>query len=185
MVSDRKMNRKVIVTSRLAQSYFPGFKQKTILKLDMHPGCVNGRSILTFVVLSYFCIFAQGTGDSIIGQWYTEGCQAIFDFYRVGEEYQAKLYPLDSLEVLDVHNPVDSLKTRSIRGLTTLSGLTYNPKKKRWVNGKIYNPEDGRTYSCYCSFRKGGTRLYFRGYIGVSILGGSQTWTREKCPEGK
>ena len=67
----------------------------------------------------------------------------------------------------------------------TVYGLTYDAKKKRWVNGKVYNPQDGRTYSCWCALKKQGTRLYFRGFIGMNLLGGSQTWTREKCGKGK
>ena len=139
---------------------------------------------LAIILLSCSCILAQDEGDSITGKWYTEGCQAQFDFYRSGKEYKAKLYPLDKPDMLDSNNPTDSLKTRKLMGAITIYGLKYNAKKRRWENGKVYNPEDGRTYSCYCSLKKGGKRLFFRGFIGISLLGGSQIWTRE-CSENQ
>lgn len=133
----------------------------------------------------FTCVLAQDEGDSILGQWYTEGCQALFDFYRCGQEYKAKLYPLDNPEMVDSNNPVDSLKNRTLKGAITIYSLHYDSKKQRWNNGKVYNPEDGKTYSCYCSLRKRGMQLYFREFIGVSILGGSQIWTREKCTKNQ
>ena len=136
------------------------------------------------LLISFFLsssIIAQTGGDSIIGQWYTEGCTAIFDFYRCNQEYKARMIPLKKPDMVDSHNPIDSLKKRRLNGITGVYGLEYDPKKKRWVNGKVYNPQNGKTYSCYCSLAAGGTRLYFRGYLGVSLLGGSQIWKREKC----
>ena len=142
---------------------------------------IKARCIVTFILLSCCCIPAQTEGDSIIGKWYTEGCQAQFDFFRSGKEYRAKLIPLDKPDMVDTKNPVDSLKTRKLMGAVTIYGLEYDPKKQRWHSGKVYNPEDGRTYNCYCTLRKGGTQLSFRGFLGISLLGGSQIWTREKC----
>jgi uncharacterized protein (DUF2147 family) len=125
-------------------------------------------------------ISAQGTGDSILGKWYTEKCRALFDFYRCGREYKARMIPLERPDMVDSKNPVDSLRSRRLNGMTAVYGLTYDPAKKRWENGKVYDPEDGRTYSCYCRLDPDGSTLVFRGYIGVGFLGGSQKWTREK-----
>jgi uncharacterized protein (DUF2147 family) len=147
----------------------------------MNRHTVNWLSGLMAVLFFSSCTVAQTEGDSIIGQWYTEGCQAIFDFYRCGQEYRARLYPLKKPDLVDSNNRTDSLKNRKLNGETTVFGLVYDPKKRRWGNGKVYNPQDGRTYSCQCWFVAGGTQMRFRGYIGISILGGSQTWTRELC----
>lgn len=124
---------------------------------------------------------AQGVGDSILGKWYTKNCQGIFDFSRSNQEYIAKLIPLEKPDMVDSKNPVDSLRKRRINGIIAIYGLRYDPKKRQWVDGKLYNPDDGRIYSCYCSLVKGGGRLHFTGYLGVRLLGGSQVWTREQC----
>jgi uncharacterized protein (DUF2147 family) len=133
------------------------------------------------IMLIYSSTSAQTEGDTLIGRWYTEGCQAAFDFYRDNQEYKARMVPLAKPDLVDSKNPVDSLKTRKLNGMTSIYGLTYDSKGKRWANGKVYNPENGKTYSCHCSLDASGTKLLFRGYIGVSLLGGNQTWTRERC----
>lgn len=123
----------------------------------------------------------EGAQDFILGKWYTKGCQAIFDFYREGKEYRARMYPLKSPKLLDGKNPVDSLKKRNLSGIIAVAGLVYDSKKRQWTKGKIYNPRDGGTYSCYCIVKNNGKELYFRGFIGSGILGGSQIWTRANC----
>jgi uncharacterized protein (DUF2147 family) len=146
---------------------------------DRHIEICNGLSVL---LIWFSCVFGQSEADSIIGKWYTEGCQAVFDFYRCDSgEYRARLFPLENPELTDKNNPVDSLTTRKLHGITAICGLEYDSAKRRWVNGTIYNPENGKTYSCCCWIKKRGTQMVFRGYIGVSLLGGSQIWSREKC----
>jgi|WetSurMetagenome_2_1015567.scaffolds.fasta_scaffold00108_20 uncharacterized protein (DUF2147 family) len=124
---------------------------------------------------------AQAEGDSVLGRWYTEKCRAAFDFFRCGLEYKARMIALERPDMVDSRNPADSLKTRKIDGIVAIYGLHYDPGKRRWTNGKVYNPEDGRTYSCCCWLAPDGIHLFFRGYLGIGILGGSQTWTRERC----
>lgn len=48
-----------------------------------------------------------------------------------------------------------------------------------WDEGKIYNPEDGKTYSCKMTLKNPNT-LDVRGYVGISLIGKTQVWTRIK-----
>ncbi len=123
-------------------------------------------------------VFARPVNDSIIGKWYVEDKTAIFDFYRTGNEYRARLIPLAKPDMLDTNNSVDSLKGRKLSGATLIYGLVYDAKKNRWDGGRVYNPENGKTYFCHCTLAAEGAQLLFRGYLGVSILGQTQTWTR-------
>jgi uncharacterized protein (DUF2147 family) len=135
--------------------------------------------LLLFVQLSLAGIAASQTAaDSLLGRWFTERDEAVFEFYKVGCEYRARLYPISQPGLFDKHNPVDSLKSRLIDGTTTLYGLIYNAEKKHWERGKIYNPSNGKIYSCTCKLSSDRSKLYFRGYIGVSALGSTVTWTR-------
>lgn len=152
----------------------------------MHlPDCAKKQYAIAYVMLFSICVSAQTGGDSILGVWYTERCEAAFNFSCSAQVYKASLTSPKKPDLLDSHNPVDSLRTRKLNGQTTIYGLTYDFKKKRWVNGKVYNPQDGRTYSCYCWLMDGGERMFFRGYIGISFLGGSQIWTRAKYDENQ
>jgi uncharacterized protein (DUF2147 family) len=46
-----------------------------------------------------------------------------------------------------------------------------------WKGGDIYDPESGKTYSSYMYLKDRNT-LKVRGYVGVSLFGRTETWTR-------
>ena len=137
--------------------------------------CRPGASLLVLLLMATVPAKAD-PADGLLGRWYTEGRRAIFDFYQADGELRARLTPLENPGLVDSLNPVDSLRSRKIAGETTIWGLVYNPKKKQWEKGRVYNPSDGKTYSCSCRLKNG--NLIFRGYLGVSVLGQSRTWTR-------
>jgi uncharacterized protein (DUF2147 family) len=128
--------------------------------------------------VSFSGAFSGSENDAILGKWLTENGQAIFEFYRVGSEYRALLVPLKNPESKDINNPIDSLKGRKLRGATIIYGLNYDEKKKQWLNGWIYNPQDGKTYHCFCALKTNRSEMLFRGYLGVKLLGQSQIWKR-------
>lgn len=47
-----------------------------------------------------------------------------------------------------------------------------------FVGGDILDPDTGSIYRCKLALSAGGSRLVVRGYIGMPILGRSQTWQR-------
>jgi uncharacterized protein (DUF2147 family) len=51
--------------------------------------------------------------------------------------------------------------------------------KDEWEDGKIYDPKNGKTYSCYIEFKDETKNLLkVRGYIGFSMIGRTTYWTR-------
>lgn len=79
----------------------------------------------------------------------------------------------------DNMNPDAKLRSRSRLGISILSGLKYNSSEKQWLDGRIYDPKNGKTYDCYAWFEKDSNLLYIKGYIaGIKWLGRSTTWTR-------
>ncbi len=73
-------------------------------------------------------------------------------------------------------NPDPALRSRSLDGLTIMSGLRYAGDNK-WTDGTIYDPNSGKTYKCTLTLIDENT-LKLRGYIGISLFGRSDTWTR-------
>lgn len=69
-------------------------------------------------------------------------------------------------------------KDRPIVGMTILWGLTRDGK--RWGGGHILDPDEGSTYRCRVEPVDGGQRLEVRGYVGISLLGRTQTWIRAR-----
>ena len=125
---------------------------------------------------------AAGPADGLTGRWYTKGNEAIFEFYREGNSYCGRLLPLKRPDIIDSLNPVDSLKSRKLAGITAIWGLRHNAEKQCWEEGCIYNPSDGKTYRCTCRLLDGGKQLEFRGYLGIRALGQMRRWTRVEEP---
>jgi uncharacterized protein (DUF2147 family) len=78
----------------------------------------------------------------------------------------------------DVLNPDPALQDRLLLGLTIMDGFTYAGEGK-WKNGRIYDPNSGKTYKCKVTLVNENT-LELRGYIGFSLLGRTETWTRRE-----
>ncbi len=81
---------------------------------------------------------------------------------------------------LDEKNPDPALRSRPLTGLELFSGFTYDGGS-RWTGGTIYDPNSGKTYRCIITFVDR-TTLKVRGYVGVPMLGRTETWTRVQDP---
>ena len=56
-------------------------------------------------------------------------------------------------------------------------GLSIYDGPGEWKGGDIYDPESGKTYSSYM-FLKDKNTLKVRGYVGISLFGRTEVWTR-------
>lgn len=63
-----------------------------------------------------------------------------------------------------------------IIGLLLLRHL--RPQNGEYVGGDILDPDTGRIYGCTLRLTDGGRQLIMRGFLGISLLGRSQTWQR-------
>ncbi len=66
-------------------------------------------------------------------------------------------------------------KNKPILGLTIIKGMKKNGNE--YEGGKVLDPKNGKLYQCKISLN-GKDKLIVRGYIGISLLGRSQTWVR-------
>lgn len=57
-----------------------------------------------------------------------------------------------------------------------LTGFKFNGDD-RWKDGDIYDPENGKTYSTYMYLKDKHT-IKVRGYVGISLVGRTETWAR-------
>jgi uncharacterized protein (DUF2147 family) len=78
------------------------------------------------------------------------------------------------------HNCPKPFTNKKVKGLTFLWGLK-KVKDNYWSNGSILDPKTGKIYRASLTFDKTGTKAYVRGYIGIPLLGRSQTWLRVKA----
>ncbi|MBY0544537.1 MAG: DUF2147 domain-containing protein [Gammaproteobacteria bacterium] len=72
----------------------------------------------------------------------------------------------------DLHN-------QKILGMTILTGFTQSPSNPLiWRDGKIVDPESGKTYDCKITLSEDGKQMKVRGYIIFSLFGRTQYWYR-------
>jgi len=72
----------------------------------------------------------------------------------------------------------DARKGQKMLGLQIINGVRKDGDG--FDGGKILDPENGKEYRCKMTVIDGGKKLEVRGYIGVSLLGRTQTWIREQ-----
>ena len=72
----------------------------------------------------------------------------------------------------------DARKDQPIIGMTILSGLRKSGDNE-WSGGEILDPESGKIYKSKMALADDGAKLNVRGFIGVSLLGRTQTWLRD------
>ncbi len=67
-------------------------------------------------------------------------------------------------------------KDAPVIGLVIMRGLTK--RGGEYSGGEILDPETGWTYRCRFTLSGEGEKLFVRGYLGMSLLGRTQTWFR-------
>ena len=72
----------------------------------------------------------------------------------------------------------DARKNQPIVGMVFMSGLKKDGKE--YSGGDILDPDNGKVYKSKLKLADGGKKLEVRGYIGVPLLGRSQTWLRQE-----
>ena len=135
--------------------------------------------IILFILFSSVPAWGKG----LVGLWATEGGKSHIEIVPCKIKFCGTIVwlkePLteDGKIKYDVNNPEQALRNRSIIGLQLLAGFTASTKFEVWENGTIYNPEDGKTYSCTLTLLDNKT-LKVRGFVGLPLFGKTQIWKR-------
>lgn len=72
----------------------------------------------------------------------------------------------------------DARKNQPIIGMVFMRGLKKDGHE--YNGGEILDPDNGKVYKSKLKLADGGKKLEVRGYIGVPLLGRSQTWLRQE-----
>ncbi len=143
------------------------------------------KSLFLFVAL-WLSATAYVAAQSLnpLGVWTNAERKATFEIYKCGDKLCGKIVTLtvpnepNGQPKTDSQNPEPKLRSRPRLGMVFMTGFQYDADNK-WDDGKIYDPESGKTYSCYMKMENA-NKMEVKGYIGFSLIGKSQTWTRVK-----
>ena len=88
---------------------------------------------------------------------------------------ESSLSPEEAKEVC--HHCSGDRKDKPVIGMVILTGMKKSGEG--YGGGEILDPDTGWVYRCKMRLAENGKKLILRGYLGVSLLGRSQTWVRE------
>lgn len=118
----------------------------------------------------------------VAGTWISGDGDGLIEIRIVGDGLSGivagSLNPDPERPDKDEKNPEPELRDRPLIGLEIFSGFSY-AGEGRWKGGRIYDPNSGKTYRCVVTFVDADT-LEVRGYVGVPMLGRTETWNRRK-----
>jgi len=128
---------------------------------------------------------AQKNADAIIGKWESTDKYLIVEVYKQNKDFKSKIiwfYDEDDTitpiaQRLDINNPNKKLRSRTVLGTDVLSGLTYNAKQNKWVNGRIYDATSGKTWDATV-WLNGTDSLFVRGFYLVRWFGKTLTFIK-------
>ena len=145
------------------------------------------KYLFTAFTLLFVPLFLFAQADKIEGTWYNDDKTSTIEIKKGSNgTYAGKITWLDEPNEngkpkVDDDNPDPKLQNRPIMGLTIVKNFKYDSKKKRWNEGSIYDPKNGKTYDCFAWFEDGKyNKLYLKGYVaGIKALGRKTIWTRK------
>jgi uncharacterized protein (DUF2147 family) len=139
----------------------------------------------SILILLFSVTLKAQKADDIIGNWKNGEATGIIQIYKTkAGHYAGKLVwlkePIDpetGKPKLDKRNPDKSKQLNPTLGLVNVWGFVFDEDDKEWIEGTIYDPKTGKEYSCKAEMKKNNV-LEVRGYIGISVFGRTDTWTR-------
>ena len=137
---------------------------------------------LASLALFLLPLTAASTVTGIEGRWLSGDGDGWIEITLTGDSLVGRIVgspndqPGDAPRYDDL-NPDPTLRGRPLKGLTIMSGFRYDGDG-RWVDGRIYDPNSGKTYKGTIRQVDANT-LKLRGYVGISLFGRTETWTRD------
>jgi uncharacterized protein (DUF2147 family) len=150
---------------------------KTLQRLALACLATIGAAASVLVVGAPLANAADADESRIVGRWLNEAKDGIIEFKRTATgEFGGTIIGGNDPAGLDTKNPDPQLRTRLLKGSVITHGLRYQGEGK-YGDGTIYDPGSGTTYKLKVEALADGT-LKVRGFVGFSLLGKTQIWTR-------
>ncbi len=112
---------------------------------------------------------------TISGYWVVPGFDAVVHIETYDNRAKLIIHRTFDPTLADKNNPVKADRGQLISGLTLGSG--FNRQGSDWTGGELYDPGSGKVYRATIRLLDE-DHLQLRGYVGLPLLGRSQTWVR-------
>ncbi len=135
----------------------------------------------TFVtaILIAIATVANATDPGIESTWFNQEKDGKIQIYKQGDLYHGKIIWLkeptqNGKPKIDDKNPDPELAKKPLIGAVIIKNFTKKSDTE-FVGGTIYDPKNGKTYSCKMTLK--GSIVDVRGYIGIPAFGRTTVWT--------
>jgi uncharacterized protein (DUF2147 family) len=167
----------------LAQRFGSYKAVRSMRALRVNAGEPIGRSVHPELLMRFalaICLLAlpvaADAASPITGRWLTQGGKALVAIEPCGAalcgRVERVLKARPGATGRDSNNPDPALRARPMVGVSILSG--FSDAGSEW-RGRIYNPEDGRSYKSFVSRERDGS-LKVKGC--VAFICKTQRWTQ-------
>jgi uncharacterized protein (DUF2147 family) len=140
------------------------------------------KKFFLFLITIFTALWLHASiNPDIVGVWKDGQGKGQVQIYKHNGKYYGKIIWLKNPKdvngkpKVDRKNPDVTLRNKPVMGLVMLKDFKYDDEE--WSGGRIYNPSDGKEYKAYMKLKDRNT-LAVRGYIGISLLGKTDTWIR-------
>jgi uncharacterized protein (DUF2147 family) len=145
------------------------------------------KTILSLIAILCLPLFLYSQESLIKGTWYNEEKSSTITIEEDSNgRYSGKITWLEEPNEngkpkVDKDNPDTRLKERPLMGLIIVENFRYDSGKSQWIEGRIYDPKNGKTYDCFAWVNEGDdNHLYLKGYVaGIRALGRKTRWSRK------
>jgi len=146
---------------------------------------VEARRARSLWDVGVFAAAAQSTSPAGIWRTVDDATKKDKSLVRISES--GGVYTGKVEKFLDPETPKDVVckdcsderKDKPILGMTIIRNMKQSSDDKTlFEGGEILDPNNGKVYKSKMKLVDNGTKLEVRGFVGISLLGRTQTWIR-------
>ena len=142
------------------------------------------KKSIVFSLVVFFAMILSAQSQTVLGKWKTVDdetgeAKSIVEVYeKSGKVYGKVVEILRADHKKDICTKCEGAdKNKPILGMIIINGLEKDGTE--YNGGTVLDPENGKKYKCYITLESP-DKLKLRGFIGLSIMGRTQYWTRVK-----
>jgi uncharacterized protein (DUF2147 family) len=136
------------------------------------------KSFLAIISIIGFATTVKAAPDTPVGYWRTEEGKAKVQVYECGtKQICGKIIELKEPKDPNTGKDKADPDGKPMIGMEIMKDFKHT-EGQEWDEGTIYDPKEGKTYSATFELHKGGNTMDLRGYVLISLIGKTQTWTR-------
>jgi uncharacterized protein (DUF2147 family) len=139
-------------------------------------------AVFAVIAAPFLARASEPDPSELLGNWMAESEKIAIELYRCEEYLCGKIiwvikpYRNNGEFKRDKRNPDPALRQRGYCGIEVVRGLR-GKNDRVWRHGTFYYPKKGRSFDLDIKL-KDDDRLELRAYLGIRLLGMSETWLR-------